>query len=258
MRRVVILYHNLHSDLRVSTLFDLSDEDGRAKARAVLQSAVDRTSLREVAEPIGISHATLHDFLREKSPPSDRTLRLIQAYLEENAADVADGADATDEGDLQLEHAARWVRFANGEGENAAERRALAWQALDAIAKMARLEGNLPYARKTEAMMAKLGLPPARHGGTRSLFDFYDRESRAAEIRAEGARELSIAARLEAEEARARRLDVSSPEEGIGIAEQGHAAVEWAMGQKSPPTPPSGGVEPRGQRPMGGTRRPDQ
>lgn len=131
----------------MSTLFDVSTEKGRAEARAVLQSAVDRSSLREVAEPIGISHATLHDFLREKSPPSEKTLRLIQGWLErQGPIDTADGWQ-----DDML----RIARQVNGERPmTPAEKRRTQRDILVGMIRLGRDEGK--DVRKLEAAVREL------------------------------------------------------------------------------------------------------
>jgi transcriptional regulator with XRE-family HTH domain len=231
----------------------MSDEKSRAEARSTLQSAVDRSSLREVASEIGISHATLHDFLRERTPPTDRTLRLIQGWI-----DGAEGFDTTGGETLDewTETALRTARFTNGEGHDDAEKRRIQRDILVGCIRLGLLEGR--DVRVLEEKLAELGVPPEPARGTASLMAFYDRESRAAEIRAEGARELSIAARIEAEEARGRRMGVSEPitevEPALRALHAARAAVAAEQGAPDATVQPPAGPPPAGG--SGGTSRP--
>lgn len=162
-----------------------------------------------------------------------------------------------DEVDELLEHADRVVRFAKGGGMSE-EKRAVALDVLEGLIRMARMDGNADLVRRMERKRDELGPAPTLEPDkptAASVVSFYERESRAAEQRAIGMKEWAVAVRIAEEEAKARRGEVSSVQEALEIAAQGHAAVEHAEAwdrarQRTAPGLPS--IAPRGETPPPG------
>lgn len=130
---------------------DLSESE----ARETLRTLADRKSLREIARVVGVSHTTLYDFLGGASW-SGRTQRLLTDWLRMQDEENVSGGD---ELDVFLEYADRVVRFAKG-GAMSEEKRAVAFDVLQGLEEMARMDGNKPLLERMAAKRRELGPPP--------------------------------------------------------------------------------------------------
>lgn len=147
------------------------------------------------------------------------------------------------------------VRFANGEHDDE-EAALIRRDLLTGLIKLGEREGRDVRLLRDALRQIEAGLsappPPREPAGPRAVdvLAFYDRESRAAELRAEGMREWAVAVRIAEEETRARRQQVSSAQD-LTIARQGHAAIAEVerqererRGELAPPTASPGGPRP--------------
>lgn len=80
-------------DKSVSTPLDDSVEIRHSGLRRLVQAVVDETSVRHVADLIGVSHGTLHQFVRY-GKVSEKTLRKIERWRESLSAEIEIGPGA--------------------------------------------------------------------------------------------------------------------------------------------------------------------
>lgn len=188
------------------------------RLRPLIERIVKDETVRGAAKRIGISSSAVHNFVTGTTPQEDTLTRLERWAESVRSDETQDAPDPWVGTMLEL------VRFAGGERPMTdAERRLVQRDVLEGIIRLGRSSGK--DVRMFERMMRELeaqGLPapqpPGSLGaGTRGfsghpLFEILQIDAIAADKRADAAKDLAAAARIEAEEMQARRLTLSEEE----------------------------------------------
>lgn len=201
--------------------------DRAAKLRPLVQALLEKHTVREAETITGVSRTALSDFVEMGRTPQERVLARLEAWAGE-AAQAADPASPPDE---WAEFSLGMVRLAGGGDRwNEEQRYLIRLDLLEGLIRLGVAEGKDVRRLQEEQQRLQAEGPPARSEVRTAprgvdVLAFYDRESRAAELRAEGMREWAVAVRLAEEETRARRSGVEVSARDLATARQGTEAV---------------------------------